>query len=69
MKKSAEHTGWCLTHTSALAGRVYAEPEAEVTDEASDAAVEEEEEDEEEEEILVDEPQAGDGVRTTLMLM
>ncbi|MCJ8750235.1 hypothetical protein PDJAM_G00260170 [Pangasius djambal] len=41
-------------------GRVYAEPEAEVTDESSDAAVEEEEE-EDEEEVLVEEPQTGDG--------
>lgn len=42
-------------------GRVYAEPEAEVTDEAPDAAVEEDEEDEDEEDILVEEPQTGDG--------
>ncbi|XP_060766856.1 translocon-associated protein subunit alpha-like isoform X2 [Neoarius graeffei] len=40
-------------------GRVYAEAEAEVIDEVTDAAVEEE--DEEEEEVLVEEPQAGDG--------
>lgn len=53
----------------ALAGRVYAEPEAEVIDEAPDGAVEEEEEDEEEEEVLVEEPQIGDGVRTFLMLI
>lgn len=67
MKKSTEHTAQCLTHTSALAGQVYAEAEAEVIDEATDAAVEEE--DEEEEEVLVEEPQAGDGVRTMVMLM
>ncbi|KAM9443842.1 translocon-associated protein subunit alpha-like isoform 2-T2 [Clarias gariepinus] len=39
-------------------GRVYAEPDAEVTDDVLDAAVEEEEEDEDEEEVL--EPQTGD---------
>lgn len=58
----------CNTHTSDPTGRVYAEPEAEVTDKASDAAVEEEEEDDEEE-VLVEEPQTGTGVRTMLMLM
>lgn len=42
-------------------GRVYAQPEAEVTDETSDTAVEEEDEDEDEEEVLVEEPQTGDG--------
>lgn len=55
------------THTSVLAGQVYAQPEAEVTDEASDTAVEEEDEDEEE--VQVEEPQTGDGVRVMLMLM
>ncbi|KAF7693016.1 translocon-associated protein subunit alpha-like [Silurus meridionalis] len=41
-------------------GKVYAEHEDGVTDEAPDTAVEEEEEDEDEEEVLVEEPQTED---------
>lgn len=65
--KGAELPGWRLTHTSDLPGQVYAEPEAEVTDEVPDAA--EEEEDEDEDDVLLEEPQTGAGVRTMLTLM